>query len=346
MEILAQQLAVEGIHGPGSPELNRFESDIARFLGREYVRLAAAPAPPTVVADQGPMWCATDRLMERHYDADVELFKGFLDRRYMAYSMAYYGEDPGTIRTSPASLEEAQRAKLALVTERAELRGDERILDIGCGFGPLETYLADTFPGASVTAVTPSSTQAGYIRDCTEQAEHPLARARMQLVVADFATLPPEPEGYDVVISIGAFEHIQNLAAAMERISTMLRPGGICLLHYICSCLPVPRLLDSSRTLVNAYFPGGKVWPYSVLATHTAGLDLEQHWFLNGLNYWRTLDAWHHNLWNQLPGFAGMSPDAGALRHWNQFFPLCKACFAPDDGRVLGVGQFRLRKPR
>ena len=167
----------------------------------------------------------------------------------------------------------------------------------------------------------------------------------MQLVVGDFTSLPLEPGGYDVVISIGAFEHVKNLAAAIGRIRTMLRPGGTCLLHYICSTLPIPRLLDSSRTLVNCYFPGGRVWPYSALATQTAGLDLEQDWFLNGLNYWRTLEAWHHDLWNRCPDVFETSLDTEALRHWNQFFSLCKACFAPNDGRVLGVGQLRLRKP-
>ena len=57
------------------------------------------------------MWCETDRLMERHYDADLTVFAAFLDRRYMAYSVAYYGEDPGAIRTSRTSLEGAQMSE-------------------------------------------------------------------------------------------------------------------------------------------------------------------------------------------------------------------------------------------
>jgi cyclopropane-fatty-acyl-phospholipid synthase len=345
METADETLAAEGIYPPGSPQVARFESDVARFLGREYARIAAGPAPTPLVGDQGPMWCETDALMARHYDADLNLFKAFLDRRYMAYSMAYYGETPEAIRTSQASLEQAQDAKLALVTERAGLQGDESILDIGCGFGPLETYLADRFPNASMTAVTPSGTQAGHIRDCIRRPEHPLARAQVQLVVGDFASLPLEPGNYDVVISVGAFEHVQNLGAAMGRIRTMLRPGGICLLHYICSRLAIPRLLDSRRTLVNRYFPGGKIWPFSALAAHTAGLDLEEAWFVSGLNYWRTLDSWHRNLWDRLPDAFGTPRCSDALRHWNQFFSLCKSCFAPSEGQMLGVGQFRLRKP-
>jgi len=49
--------------------------------------------------------------------------QAFLDRSYMAYSMAYYGEEPEAIRASSASLVEAQRAKLALICERAGVHG-------------------------------------------------------------------------------------------------------------------------------------------------------------------------------------------------------------------------------
>ena len=117
--------------------------------------------------------------MAHQYDADLALFKGFLDPRYMAYSMAYYGEDPEAIRASSASLEEAQRAKLALVCERAGVQGNERVLSLGCGFGPLETYLAEIYPGVSVTAITvkPKPRRDTSPPACADST-HPLAHHR------------------------------------------------------------------------------------------------------------------------------------------------------------------------
>jgi cyclopropane-fatty-acyl-phospholipid synthase len=348
VETLTEQLAREGIHGPGTPQTVRFESDIARFLGREYARLAANPLPMPLAPDQGPMWSETNPLMEHHYDADLNLFKAFLDRRYMAYSMAYYGDDPEAIRASSASLEDAQQAKLRLVCERAELRGSERILSIGCGFGALETYLAETFPDASITAMTPSRTQADYIRACMRKPSHPLGGAALRLIHNDFSAVSATQLGdstYDCVFAVAVLEHANNVRAVMAKVATLLRPGGAAFLHLIASRITIPRLLRPDQTLIGRYFPGGRVWPFAAIGQNTGTLELEASWFLNGLNYYRTLDAWHQRFWQHLPSLYPMTLGIQGVHHWNQYFTLCKACFAPYDGTLLGNGHFRLRKP-
>jgi cyclopropane-fatty-acyl-phospholipid synthase len=324
------------------------ESDVARFLGRDYARLAANPVPTRVIADQGPMWCETDCLMQCHYDADLALFKSFLDQRYMAYSMAYYGDEPEAIRASSASLEEAQQAKLRLVCERAELTGSERILSIGCGFGALETYLAETFPEVSVTAITPSRTQADYIGACGRSPSHPLGRATVRLVQNDFSAISAtqlSDATYDLVFAVAVFEHAHNLRAVMAKLAEFLRPGGAAFLHLIASRVTIPRLLRPDQTLIGRYFPGGRVWPFDAIGQNAGALELEASWFLNGLNYYRTLDAWHQRFWQHLPWLYPTTLDIQGVHHWNQYFTLCKACFAPNDGILLGNGHFRLRKP-
>jgi cyclopropane-fatty-acyl-phospholipid synthase len=348
MTTLNERLAAEGIHGPGSEEVTRFESHIARFLGREYERLAITADPGPVVADQGPMWCETDALMAHHYDADITFFRAFLDQRYMAYSMAYYGESPEAVRASSASLEEAQRAKLALVCNRAGLQGSERVLSIGCGFGPLETYLAETYPGVSVTSITVSQTQAKYIVACMHSPSHPLGHLDLRLVQKEFTALPVEELGgpiFDIVFAVAAFEHVHNFQAAIAKVAALLRPGGVAFVHLLISRIVVPRLFEANRSLTARYFPGGHVWPFDTITQHTATLDLEASWFINGLNYWRTLDEWHQGFWRNLPSLYPGTLDTEGVRHWNQYFSLCKACFVPDDGRVVGNGHFLLRKP-
>jgi len=163
---IIETLAAAGIPAYGTPELKRYEDHVARFLEREYRRLEkdpSTPAPGDVVTDQGPMWAETEALMDEHFDDSLELFQGFLDPEFMAYTMAYYGEDAEAVTASQRSLEEAERAKFRMVCERAGLRGDERVFNIGCGFGPLETYLFDVHPEVRVTSITPSQTQIGYI---------------------------------------------------------------------------------------------------------------------------------------------------------------------------------------
>jgi len=348
-EAFIARLAAQGIYPCGSPQQVRLEADVARFLGREYRRLAENPSDAQIVTDTGPMWCETDALMADHYDADLRLFAAFLDQSYMAYSMAYYGETPEAIRASDASLEQAQRAKLALVSERAVVRGDERVLSIGCGFGPLETYLGETYPGLSVTGITPSRTQAEYITARTLSPAHPLSRLKLHLIRQDFAAIPVEQlgaESFELVFAVAVFEHVHNLQAVMGKIAALLRPGGRAFVHVITTRVPMPRLFSAEHSLIGRYFPGGKVWPFETICQTVAPLELEASWFLNGLNYWRTLDAWHQNFWENIPDLHPEPLNANEVRHWNQYFSLCKACFAPEDGTLYGNGHFLLRKTR
>jgi cyclopropane-fatty-acyl-phospholipid synthase len=347
-DTIVAQLRGERIYPPGSPPQVRLEADVARFLGREYQRYADCPPTDPVVTDRGPILSEPASLMERHYDADLSLFASFLDCRYMAYSMAWYGDEAEAVRASRASLVEAQRAKLALVVQRAMIAGDETVLDLGCGFGPLETFLAETFPRLKVTAVTASRIQGDYIRRCLQRPEHPLGGNDLRLVQGEFGAMSVDSLGadaYDRVLAIAVLEQAHNLRAAFSKIAALLRPGGRAFLHLITSRVTIPRLMDADRSLVSSYFPGGRVWPFETVAQNTAPLQLEASWFINGLNYWRTLDEWHQTFWRNLPGLFAGSLDTAGVRHWNQYFSLCKACFAPFDGSSFGVGHFLLRKP-
>ena len=96
--------------------------------------------------------------------------------------MAYYGETPNTIRTSTVSLEEAQRAKFALIAKRARIEGHERILNIGCGFGSLETYLLEEFPNLEIVGITPSKVQAIYLRQRMQNPSTPLGRGNFTIM--------------------------------------------------------------------------------------------------------------------------------------------------------------------
>lgn len=349
---LVDHLKALNIHAPDSVEQRRFEEHVSRFLGREYQRLLQSdqPSPSQILeSSSGPMWESTPDLMEEHYDEPRELFASFLDRRYMAYSMAYYGEEPDEIRHAEVDLTSAQQAKLALVVQRAEMLGTERVLSIGCGFGPLETYLAERFPEIEMTAITPSRVQASYIRDCMADPSHPLSRSDLTLFEGDFGAVPVTQLGYetyDTLFAVACFEHVNNLRLAFEKIEALLKPGGRLFLHLIVSKPAILKLLDSQATMISKYYPGGKIWPYAIFKADFGSMVLEKDWFINGLNYWRTLDTWHRNFWNNLSGLYGRVLDEAGIHHWNQYFSLCKVCFAPCDGTLYGNGHYRFRKRR
>ena len=174
---LREWLRQRGVLPWRSPEILLYEKRLARFFEREYQRrdLGACTLQDLGISTrEGPMWEQTDALMMQHYDERETLFENFLDRRYMAYSMAYYGETPAQIRASKTNLEDAQAAKLELICARAGLRGDERVLNMGCGFGSLETYLLQRYPNIEVVGVTPSKVQVDFLHRRMQDPSDPL----------------------------------------------------------------------------------------------------------------------------------------------------------------------------
>ena len=69
----------------------------------------------------------------------------FLDKDYLAYTMAYYGDSASEAKSADLSLEQAQNIKYQLIVERAQIEDGHSILDLGCGFGGLSKYLHEHF---------------------------------------------------------------------------------------------------------------------------------------------------------------------------------------------------------
>ena len=335
-----------GIFPYGSEQLSTYQKHLIRYLSREFKRLEARQGA-VAISNRGPMWGQTGELMEHHYDEDDRLFSTFLDQRHKAYSMAYYGDTAEEVKASPLSLEEAQTLKFKIISERAGIRGDEKILNIGCGFGSLESYLYSIYPKLEITSVTPSTVQADYIKEKKSECAHPFHGKRFTLINDDFANIQPETlglESFDLILSIGVLEHVNNLYTLFSRLYQLLKPGGKTFHHLITSRIIIPNFLDSDNTLIGKYFPGGKVWPFATLEAQHDFFQLEQSWFINGMNYYRTLDQWHQRFWENIEQLYPSVLSEEAIKHWNDYFVLCKACFAPEDGAVYGNGHFLYRK--
>src|SRR3954467_10560230 len=90
------------------------------------------------------------RNVAHHYDLDGRLYSLFLDADKQ-YSCAYF-ETPET------TLDDAQLAKKRHITAKLLVRGAQRVLDIGSGWGGLVLYLAE-IAGADVTGITLSTEQ-------------------------------------------------------------------------------------------------------------------------------------------------------------------------------------------
>ena len=91
-----------------------------------------------------------------HYDLGNDLFELMLDET-MTYSCAVF-ERPDE------PLEDAQRRKYRRVCEKLELGPDDRVLEIGCGWGGFALFAAAEY-GCTVTGLTISNAQATLARE-------------------------------------------------------------------------------------------------------------------------------------------------------------------------------------
>jgi cyclopropane-fatty-acyl-phospholipid synthase len=99
------------------------------------------------------------------------------------------------------SLEEAQRRKHEYVAEQIGIGPGRRVLDLGCGWGPLLDFARRR--GATGVGVTLSSAQAAACR-----------RHGLEVHLQDARLVGPDALGrFDAVASLGAFEHFCSPAA-------------------------------------------------------------------------------------------------------------------------------------
>lgn len=334
----------------GSEEALRKEEHLSRFMEREYVSLMEEPVLISDLAidpTEGPLTEQTENLMEEHYDKELFLFENFLDDQYMAYTMAYYGGDANAVGKRHISIEEAQEEKFRLICKRIGIIGNERILNIGCGFGSFERYLLENYNDIEVVGITPSRVQANYIYGCMSESSHVFHGVNFTFIESTFEGLEKKNTlkgGFDIVISIGFLEAVRNLKLFSFMVSEYLKPGGKAFHHAIVSKMVLPQTLNVEKTIIGTYFPGGRVWPLNEFSTHTEVLNFEQSWFVNGMNYWKTLDEWHRKFWENMRVLQGRLSEK-EISHWNDYFILCKACFRPLSGTAFGNGHYLFRKP-
>ena len=103
------------------------------------------------------------------------------------------------------------------VIDRLDLRGDERVLDAGCGTGRVTELLLERVPNGSVVAVDGSEAM-------VEQARERLGD-RAEVFASDLLELTLE-RPVDAVISTATFHWIADHELLFARLHAALKPGG------------------------------------------------------------------------------------------------------------------------
>lgn len=225
-----------------------------------------------------------------HYDVSNEFYSLWLDQR-MVYSCAYF-------RSPDDDLNSAQEQKLEYICRKLRLHPGQRLLDIGCGWGGLVTYAAEHY-GVDATGITLSQPQA-ELANARIEAAGLSEKCRVQ--IQDYRQLE-EREAYDVLVSVGMFEHVGAalLPTYFDRAYRLLRKGGVFLNHGIACCM-ADEGRPNGTSFSQAYvFPDGELVPISVTvrAAEESSFEvrdvesLREHYVLTLRHWVKGLEAHH-----------------------------------------------------
>ena len=188
-------------------------------LLRQLGVVGRPPAPPSSQARTRGRLHSPQRdrqAISHHYDLSNEFYALVLDPS-MAYSCAYYGDDP------EQSVESAQRAKLDLVCAKLGLGPGSTLLDVGCGWGSLSLHAAEHV-GARVVGVTISAEQKRFV---DQRIRERGLEGRVEIRLQDYREIP-ERDHFDAVGSLEMGEHVgqRRYPTYVEVLRRAVRPGG------------------------------------------------------------------------------------------------------------------------
>jgi cyclopropane-fatty-acyl-phospholipid synthase len=267
-----------------------------------------------------------------HYDIGNEFYRLWLDET-MNYSSALFEGDV----TRPTA--DAQAAKVRRALRECQVQPDDRVLEIGCGWGALAEEAA-VHLGARVTGVTLS----------TEQLE--FARARMvrqgvgdrtDLRLQDYRDIADGP--FDAIVSIEMFEAVgrEYWSGFFGTLRDQLKPGGrACIQTITIRDDLFDRYVKSTDFIQQYIFPGGLLPSPTAFRTEArkAGLDVVNE-LAFGTCYAETLRRWRGDFLARDGQIRKLGFDTRFMRIWEFYLAYCEAAFDTGNTNVM---QFTLRR--
>lgn len=321
--------AKDSVHPVRDPKLRAAAKGLLQLAGP----WPPPPPPPEEVRRRSGTLHTKRRDKEaisHHYDVGNDFYELVLGPS-MVYSCAYW-EDGG-------NLEGAQRDKLDLVCRKLALKEDDRLLDVGCGWGSMAIHAAREY-GARVTGVTLSVEQAAFARK--RIAEEGLTD-RIEIRVQDYRDVRDGP--YDAISSIGMAEHVGSVRYReyADDVYALLKPGGRLLNHQIARRPEKDESAYHVDEFIDAYvFPDGELAPVgrTVATLEEAGFEardvesLREHYAL-------TLRRWVANLERDWERAVRMT-SPGRARVWRLYMAASALSF---EHNKIGVNQILAVRP-
>jgi len=260
-----------------------------------------------------------------HYDISEKLYDLFLDKKRQ-YSCAYFKNKNDT-------LEDAQNNKIDHIIKKLNLKPNQRVLDIGSGWGALAIDIAQKSK-CEVVGITLSENQLSYSK---QKAKEMNLENQVEFRLMDYRELN---EKFDRIVSVGMFEHVGRkfYKTYFNTVSKLLNEDGAALIHTIGSVNP-PR--DPHPWITKYIFPGGYTPSLSEIVNpiEKSGLVISDIEVLR-MHYAHTLRHWKENFLSKKSEVLEVF-DEKFFRMWEFYLTSCEMVFKWGDQVVF---QFQLTK--
>ena len=268
--------------------------------------------------------------IQYHYDIGgakgEKLYDIFLDRKHRQYSCGYF-------KNASDTLEQAQQNKLDHVIKKLNIKEENKILDIGCGWGGLAFEIARQ-KKCEVLGISLSKNQIDY---CKNKAKKLNLENQVSFQLVDYRKIKGK---FDRIVSVGMLEHTGKkfYKTYFKKVHDLLEENGVSLIHTIGSIdYPQP-----TAPFIQKYiFPGGIVPSLSDLITPIEKTGLIANDIETLIRHYdKTLENWLKRF-NEKKSDAKEMFDEKFVKMWEFYLASCASAFKYRD---LVVFQLQLVK--
>ncbi len=260
-----------------------------------------------------------------HYDLGNNFYKCWLDRT-MTYSSAIFSK-------KKQSLQIAQKNKYESLVRLANIKKNNTVLEIGCGWGGFVSYVSENI-GSKITGITISRNQYDYVKK--------LKKSNTKVKFLDYRKVDTV---YDKIISIEMFEAVgkKNWNKYFNILNKSLDKKGSIALQIITINENLYKSYESNKDFIQKYiFPGGMLPTKKIIYNLAKKNNLRIFKEISLRNHYvKTLNIWRVNFLNNWHKLEKLGYSDDFKRLWEYYLIYCEKGFKAN---TINVYQFLLKK--
>ena len=263
------------------------------------------------------------KVAKEHYDLSTEMYMSFLDP-YNQYTCGYF--------KNTKDLNKAQEQKLDLMCKKLQLSSNDKVLDIGCGWGGFAKFAAKKY-GCHVTGISISKEQIKFAREYCKGLP-------VDIIEKDYRDMHGQ---FDKVLVCGMIEHVgyKNYKKLFEVVRRCLKNDGLFLLHTIGRDTSLKNIDPWIQKYI---FQVGMLPSPQQLTSSWEGLFHLSDWHNFGHYYITTLLSWHKNFnknWHKIKD----RYDERFRRMFKYYFMCSAGAFKAGENRLWQIVLSKQPKP-